>query len=82
MSQTPQWHRSRDMPRVCLHPPNLRSTILVAMVVGTVLFGINQLDVVLSGQATAKTWLKAGLTYVVPFVVANYGLLLGARATA
>ncbi len=46
------------------------------------LFAINQLDVVLSGEATAKTWLKAGLTYVVPFVVANYGLLIGARAPA
>jgi len=56
--------------------PHLAETIRVALVVGTVLFAINQLDVVLAGKAT---WLKAALTYLVPFLVANYGLLVGSR---
>jgi hypothetical protein len=35
--------------------------------------------VVLAGKATWGTWLKAALTYLVPFLVANYGLLVGSR---
>jgi hypothetical protein len=59
--------------------PHLWETIRVAVVVGTVLFAINQLDVVLAGKATWVTWLKATLTYFVPFLVSNYGLLVGSR---
>jgi hypothetical protein len=61
---------------------HLRRTIRIALVVGTILFAINQLDVVVRGDATTGTWLKAGLTYCVPFVVANLGLLAGKRAEA
>jgi hypothetical protein len=59
----------------------LCSTLAVALVVGTVLFAINDLDVVLAGGATSRVWLKAALTYPVPFMVANYGLLVGAHRT-
>jgi hypothetical protein len=59
--------------------PHLGQTIRVAVVVGTVLFAINQLDVVLAGKATWVTWLKTALTYLVPFLVANYGLLVGSQ---
>lgn len=40
---------------------------------------INHLDTVLAGAATATTWVKIAVTYLVPFVVANIGLLLGTR---
>ncbi len=73
------WRHWREMPRVCLSRRSLRATLTVAAVVGSVLFVINQLDVVVSGHATGRVWLKAGLTYLVPFCVANYGLLVGAR---
>jgi len=59
--------------------PHLGETIRAAVVIGTVLFAINQLDVVLAGKATWATWLKSALTYLVPFTVANYGLLIGSR---
>lgn len=59
--------------------PHLGKTIRAAMVIGTVLFAINHLDVVLAGKATWVTWLKSALTYLVPFCVANYGLLIGSR---
>lgn len=59
--------------------PHLGQTVRVAVVVGTVLFAINQLDVVLAGKATWVTWLKTALTYLVPFLVANYGVLVGRR---
>jgi hypothetical protein len=51
----------------------------IALVVGVVLTFINQADVILAGDATAATWLKCGLNFLVPFVVANLGLLAGAR---
>ena len=62
-----------------LHPGHLRKTVAVALVVGTVLFFINQLDVVLSHHVTTLTWLKVALTYVVPFCVSNYGVLVATR---
>jgi hypothetical protein len=77
-AQAPTWRRWGDTPRVCLTTRSLCRTLAVALVVGTVLFVINQLDVVLAGRATGRVWLKAAITYVVPFLVANYGLLVGA----
>lgn len=53
--------------------------IWVAVLVGTILFLINQADVVFSGQATAATWIKIGLSYAVPFLVSNYGIVVGSR---
>jgi hypothetical protein len=49
-------------------------------VVGTVLAAINHADVILRGDATAGTALKIVLTYCVPFIVSNLGLLAGKRA--
>lgn len=62
-----------------LHRPHLIRTGLVAAVVGTVLFLINQANVVIGGRATTLTWVQSGVTYLVPFVVANYGLLTASR---
>ena len=70
----------REALRICLRKEHLRSTIKIALIVGTILFLINQADVVLRGNATAATWLKVGLSYCVPFVVSNLGLLAGKRA--
>jgi hypothetical protein len=62
-----------------MHPPHLRKTTTIALVVGTVLFCINQLDVVLRGDATAVVWLKSAVTYLVPFCVSNAGVLVASR---
>ena len=58
------WRRWREALRVCLSARSLRSTLAVALVVGTVLSAINQLDVVVAGRATGRVWLKAALTYL------------------
>jgi len=71
----PTWSSVGDIPRVVFSRRSLIRTIGVALVVGTVLFAVNQLDVVLSGKATTGTWIKAATTYLVPFCVANYGVL-------
>ena len=62
---------------LCFEPGNLRSSIGAALLVGTVLFLINQADVVFAGRATVATWTKIGLSYLVPFLVSNYGIVLG-----
>lgn len=64
---------------VVTHRAHLIRTVRIALVVGSVLFVINQLDVVLSGRAGAGTYLKVALTYLVPFCVSNYGILIATR---
>ena len=71
------WSTPREALRVIRH--HLWRTARIALIVGTILFVINQLDVVLRGQATATVWLKGGITYLVPFIVSNVGVLVGSR---
>jgi SOS response regulatory protein OraA/RecX len=71
---------TREALRYSLQRRHLRRTVRIALVVGVVLTAINQLDVIVSGDATTTTWVKCGLNFVVPFVVSNLGLLRG-RAT-
>jgi len=73
------WSRAAEIPRVCLDARNLSRCITAALIVGTILFFINQADVVFGGRATTLTWIKIGLSYLVPFFVANYGIVLASR---
>ena len=68
--------------RICMRREHLKRTIRIALVVGTILTLINQLDVIAKGNATWLTGLKAVLNYCVPFVVSNLGLLAGKRVEA
>jgi hypothetical protein len=58
-----------------VYGPVVQRALQVAAVVGTILFVINQLDVVLSGKVTPVVLLKIVLTYLVPFLVATYSAL-------
>jgi hypothetical protein len=69
-----------DALRIVLRREHLRRTARIALVVGVVLTLINQADVIVRGDATAITWLKAAGNFVVPFIVSNLGLLAGKRA--
>ncbi|GAC1442131.1 MAG: nitrate/nitrite transporter NrtS [Mycobacteriales bacterium] len=73
------WSTPREAVLLVTRRTHLRRTLLTAVIVGTVLFAINQLDVVLGGRATWVTWVKGGVTYLVPFAVANVGVLIGTR---
>lgn len=75
----PTWATAREALRVVIYRRHLRATTRIAAVVGTVLFVINQLDVVVSGRATTTTWVKAAVTYLVPFTVSNLGILTATR---
>ncbi len=79
LDASPTWTTWREAATVVLYRPHLRSTVTIALIVGTVLFVINQLDVVVRGDATAVVWIKATVTYVVPFCVSNAGVLVASR---
>jgi hypothetical protein len=72
----PTWSTVGEALRVVAYRPHLVRTVRIAMIVGTILFAINQLDVVVSGRATVVVWVKAGVTYLVPFCVSNLGILV------
>lgn len=78
-AQPPTWERLRECPNCIVYRPHLRQTLMTALIVGTILFAINKLGVVVAGQATTLTWIQIGATYLVPFCVANYGLLVACR---
>jgi hypothetical protein len=56
--------------------PRVRDRALrVALVVGAILFAINQLDVVMRGDLTAVVAAKIALTFGVPYGVSTYSAL-------
>lgn len=59
----------------CAQRRNLRRTVRIALVVGLLLTLINQGAVIASGHATAASWVRCVLNFVVPFLVSNAGLL-------
>lgn len=75
-----RWTTWREAVAIVCYRPHLRKTATIALVVGTILFCINQLDVVLRGDATTVVWIKAAITYMVPFAVSNAGVLVASHA--
>jgi len=75
----PTWSRWYEVFRVVGYPPYLRRTVRIALIVGSILFSINHLDEVVSGRATAVTWIKGAVTCCVPFCVSNLGVLIASR---
>jgi hypothetical protein len=75
----PTWATWREAVRVVTYRPNLTKTVRIALVVGTILFCINQLNFVLEGKANTALWIKVGVTYLVPFCVANAGILVATK---
>lgn len=59
--------------------PMLRRSLITALIVGTVLTGINQGDRIVHHGVTAEIVVKMLLTYCVPFAVSTSGALGAAR---
>jgi hypothetical protein len=74
-----QTYERRCGRHAVLYWPILRRAIQLAAVVGTILFFINQSDVVFNGQVTWLVVAKIVLTYLVPFSVAMYSALAASR---
>lgn len=77
--QTPAGPVHRCFRCSLVYTPMLRRSSAVAVIVGTVLVGINQGDVLVHGLWPAPLLWKVPLTYAVPFAVATVGALLGSR---
>ena len=76
------WSTLRELVSMVFEPRQLKRTVSVMVVVGTAFVAMNQLGVILAGRATAPVWVKAGLTYLTPFLVSNFGLLSATRRGA
>lgn len=57
----------------------MRPCVPVAAVVGCVLSAINEGTQIAAGHAGWPAWVRVGLNFVVPFLVASYGYLSAAR---
>jgi hypothetical protein len=65
----------RCLRHAVLYPPVRQRAVRVALVVGSVLFLINQADIVARGDLSAIVAVKVGLTYLVPYSVSTYSAL-------
>jgi len=57
----------------------IATCVPVALVVGTILTFVNEGSVVAGGDASAATWLRVGINYLVPFIVSSIGYLAPSR---
>lgn len=58
-----------------VHPPLMRTALVTALVVGTILTAINQGNVLVHGSFPAQLAWKIPLTYCVPYCVATFSAL-------
>ena len=73
------WSTPREASRLLVCRRALRTTLPVAMVVGTVLSAVNQAGIIAAGQASGATWARVGANYLVPFCVSSFGFLSACR---
>ena len=69
----------RDAAAIVLARRNLKRTVTIASIVGSVFIAMNQLGVILAGDAGTGVWLKAAMTYLTPLIVSNLGVLSATR---
>ena len=69
----------REAAAIVLARRNLKRTLTIASIVGSLFFTMNQLGVILAGDAGAVVWLKVAMTYVTPLIVSNLGVLSATR---
>ena len=69
------WSTRREIAGILTQPRHLRRIVIVALVVGTAFFAMNQLSLVLAGQARPLVWFKGVLTYLTPLCVSSIGIL-------
>ncbi|MBM3608541.1 MAG: hypothetical protein FJX29_08835 [Alphaproteobacteria bacterium] len=58
--------------KLALSPSVVRRSLKVALIVGTLIGLINYFDKVATGTMTPGDWIKALVTYCVPFLVSTY----------
>ena len=78
-SERPTWSNWRELIAVVSFPQHLKRTVTIAVIVGTVFFAMNQLPIVLGGEATVIVWFKVALTYLTPLCMSNLGIASATR---
>lgn len=73
------WHRLPEAIGLLLRGRTARTALPVCLFVGTVLSAVNQGGVIASGEATDQTWIRIGINYLVPYLVASTGFLAARR---
>jgi len=71
----PPWSSPREACVLVARGYTLRTGVVVASVVGTVLSGVNEGTVIASDHLGVSTWARVATNYLVPFVVASVGYL-------
>ena len=74
-SSVPAWSTPTEACGLMLRGVTFRTGSRVALVVGTVLTLVNQGSVIFGGDASAVTWIRGAVNYLVPVVVASIGYL-------
>jgi hypothetical protein len=70
----------RTRLRLICNPPVIHKALLAAGIVGTLLVGLNQGDLLLAGQVTKRVVVKSLLTPIIPFCVTMLGAWLNSGA--
>lgn len=78
----PPWHTLAEACTLLACGVTLRTSLPVALVVGTMLSVVNQGALVVAGGATSAVWLKVAFNYAVPFLVSSIGFLGAGRVRA
>ncbi len=56
---------------IACQPKVIRTATRFALIVGPILVAINHGDAIISGSMHTETWLKSGLTMIVPYIVST-----------
>lgn len=75
----PEWSSPFEAFRLIGRGVTIATCVPVALVVGTILTFVNEGSVVAGGDASAATWLRVGINYLVPFIVSSIGYLAPSR---
>ncbi len=74
------WSRLSQAVALFLRGRTARTAGPTAALVGTVLSAVNQGSTIIDGPIGASTWIRVGVNYAVPFLVASIGYLSARRA--
>jgi hypothetical protein len=73
------WRTIGEAARLVTRATIIRRTLTTAVVVGTLLSAINEGYLVAQGELSAGTWARIAANYLIPFMVANVGVLSATR---
>ena len=71
---------ARSCAAHCRDPAGMRRTVVIALVVGTLLTLVNQVDHLADDAGEPITWLRVLANYLIPWAVSSLGYVSARRA--